>query len=63
MLRFILSGVFELRAYFISVLIFLIKAYQTCVSPFLPSSCIYWPTCSCYSKEALKKHGIFKGLY
>lgn len=39
----------------------LIKAYQMFLSPILPSSCRYTPTCSHYTMEALKKYGIFKG--
>lgn len=41
--------------------LFLIKVYQTFISPLTPASCRYNPTCSHYSKEALKKHGVFKG--
>ena len=39
----------------------LIKVYQIFISPLLPSTCRYNPTCSHYSKEALQKHGLFKG--
>lgn len=41
----------------------LIKFYQTCISPFTPSSCRYVPTCSQYSIEAFRKHGPLKGFY
>ena len=41
--------------------ILLIKFYQNFISPFTPSSCRYSPTCSTYSLQALKKHGLFKG--
>ncbi len=41
--------------------ILLIKFYQTFISPFTPSSCRYSPTCSTYSLQALKKHGLLKG--
>jgi putative membrane protein insertion efficiency factor len=41
----------------------LIKFYQTVISPFTPASCRYSPTCSQYSKEALIKHGAFKGVW
>ncbi|WP_292890355.1 membrane protein insertion efficiency factor YidD [Nonlabens sp.] len=41
----------------------LIKFYQTVISPFTPASCRYSPTCSQYSKEALLKHGAFKGSW
>ncbi len=41
--------------------IFLVRFYQTAISPFTPSSCRYTPTCSSYMLEALKKHGLFLG--
>jgi putative membrane protein insertion efficiency factor len=44
------------------ILIFIITLYQKLVSPFLGPSCRYTPTCSQYAKEALRKHGLFKGL-
>lgn len=39
----------------------LIRFYQIVISPLTPASCRYSPSCSHYSLEALKKHGIFKG--
>ena len=45
----------------IAPFLFLIKVYQTLISPFLPSTCRYQPTCSYYTKEALLKHGLLKG--
>ncbi len=35
--------------------------YQKLISPLLPPSCIYSPTCSSYTITALKHHGIIKG--
>lgn len=43
--------------------VFLIKVYQLFISPLLPSSCRFVPTCSAYTKEALEKYGLFKGLW
>ena len=37
--------------------------YRSAISPLLPPSCRYTPTCSQYTIEALKKHGPFKGAY
>ncbi|MDA9833803.1 membrane protein insertion efficiency factor YidD, partial [Flavobacteriaceae bacterium] len=37
------------------------KGYQSFLSPLLPPSCRYEPTCSQYTLEALKKFGLFKG--
>lgn len=44
-------------------LILLVKLYQYILSPLLPNSCRYNPSCSVYSIQALKKHGPFKGFY
>ncbi len=43
------------------IFIGLVRFYQLSISPLLPSSCRYTPTCSNYSLEALKKHGPFRG--
>ena len=39
----------------------LIKFYQRAISPSLPHTCRFYPTCSNYSIEAIKKYGILKG--
>ena len=41
--------------------VLLIKGYQILISPLLPSTCRYEPTCSYYAIDALKTHGILKG--
>lgn len=43
------------------ILIFIIKFYQICISPFLPPACRFYPSCSQYFIEALKKKGLIKG--
>ena len=48
---------------FIRILIIPIKIYKIFISPILPNACRYYPTCSEYSIEALKKHGPIKGSY
>lgn len=40
----------------------LVKGYQRYLSPLLPASCRYYPTCSTYTIQALSKHGLIKGL-
>ena len=45
----------------IAPFIFLVKVYQTLISPLTPSTCRYQPTCSHYTVEALQKHGLFYG--
>ncbi len=44
-------------------LVLLIDAYRTLISPFLPSSCRFYPSCSAYAREALLTFGFIKGLY
>ena len=46
-----------------SFFILIIKGYQKLISPLLPPTCRYTPTCSHYGIEALQKHGSIKGIY
>lgn len=48
---------------FIRLIISLIKGYKYVLSPLLPFSCRFYPTCSAYSIEAIEKYGALKGLY
>jgi len=45
------------------ILIFFITLYQKLLSPWLPATCRFTPTCSQYAKEALKKYGMFQGFF
>lgn len=40
----------------------LISAYQYIISPLTPPSCRFLPTCSQYTKDAIDKHGVQKGM-
>lgn len=40
-----------------------IRFYQKFLSPIKPSCCRYYPTCSQYALEAVKKFGFFRGGY
>ncbi|ACO03282.1 MAG TPA: membrane protein insertion efficiency factor YidD [Persephonella sp.] len=42
-------------------LIKLIKIYKKFVSPALPNSCRYYPTCSSYAIQSIEKYGALKG--
>jgi len=44
-------------------LVVLIKFYQLAISPWLGKNCRYDPTCSHYTLEALKVHGLIKGSW
>jgi putative membrane protein insertion efficiency factor len=41
---------------------FLLKFYKRLISPWLPVSCRYVPTCSEYAAEAVTRHGFFRGV-
>jgi len=45
------------------LLIWLIKIYQLFLSPLIPPSCRFYPSCSEYCMEALQKKGVVKGLW
>jgi putative membrane protein insertion efficiency factor len=40
----------------------LVRAYQVAVSPLLRPRCKYHPTCSHYAADALREHGLLRGL-
>ena len=44
------------------LLIGLVNVYKKFISPILPPTCRYYPTCSTYMIDALKKHGAILGL-
>ncbi len=50
-----------LKKILIAPFVLLVKIYQWIISPLLPKSCRYEPTCSHYTLEALKVHGLWKG--
>lgn len=43
------------------VLAGLIRGYQIALSPLLPPSCRFYPSCSQYALEAVNRHGALKG--
>jgi putative membrane protein insertion efficiency factor len=43
------------------ILILGVRFYQTAISPMLPPSCRYYPSCSNYAIEAIEKYGAWKG--
>jgi len=45
------------------VLIGLIKVYQKLISPLLPVSCRFYPSCSQYAQDAINRHGALKGIF
>lgn len=43
-------------------IIFLLSTYRCLVSPLLPPSCRFYPSCSAYAAEAIERWGIVRGL-
>jgi hypothetical protein len=43
------------------LLALLVQLYQLIISPILPNSCRFYPSCSEYSREALMKYGFWRG--
>lgn len=50
-----------IRAAFQRLFILMIRAYQVGLSPMLPASCRYVPSCSAYAVEAVTRHGPWRG--
>lgn len=48
---------------FTNFAILLLKIYRYIISPMLPASCRFYPTCSSYSIEAYRIHGPIKGSF
>ena len=40
-----------------------IWVYQKTLSPLLPTSCRFYPSCSHYSQEAVEKYGVVNGVW
>ena len=59
-IRFIADFISKVPTYFA---IYIIKFYKIFVSPILPPACKYYPTCSVYSIQAIKRFGLIKGGY
>lgn len=43
--------------------VWLVRGYQLLVSPLLPQSCRYYPSCSAYGVTALQRFGLVRGGY
>jgi putative membrane protein insertion efficiency factor len=41
----------------------MIRFYQRYISPILPNSCRFYPSCSHYTYEAIQIHGVMRGSW
>jgi putative membrane protein insertion efficiency factor len=47
----------------VDLLVLLVRVYQRLISPLFPASCRYVPSCSEYAAQALRRHGMVRGLW
>lgn len=52
-----------IRRLLVLLLLLPIRGYRMLVSPLLPPSCRYTPSCSVYAMDAITKHGPLKGTW
>lgn len=45
------------------MLVLLVRGYQIVISPLLPPSCRFYPSCSAYALEAVQVHGALRGSW
>jgi uncharacterized protein len=45
-----------------ALLLSLLSVYRSAVSPCLPAACRFYPSCSAYAQQAIRKYGILKGI-
>ena len=46
-----------------NLLLVLISFYKKFISPLFPPHCRFYPTCSEYSYQSIRNHGVVKGLW
>lgn len=44
-----------------AIVLALLRAYKRFISPALPPSCRFTPTCSEYTYEAIQRYGVLRG--
>ncbi len=54
-----LCGGYKLKYIFM----YLIRFYRKFISPALPPSCRFYPTCSQYAYQAIERFGAIKGIW
>lgn len=52
-----------IKSLLVQPLLWLIRGYQLTVRPMLGPRCRFYPSCSEYSMEALRRHGLLRGVW
>ena len=58
-----LAGLSQLRRGLAWLVLGPIWVYRHLVSPMMPKTCRYYPSCSAYAEEAVKTHGAIRGSW
>lgn len=45
------------------IVLVILRGYKICISPILPPSCRFYPSCSDYTFQAINKYGAGKGMW
>ena len=45
------------------IFLWIIRAYQLLVSPWLGPRCRFYPSCSCYTHTAIERYGARRGMW
>ncbi len=51
------------RRALVGMIVLLLRGYQLLLSPVLPATCRYLPTCSDYAAQAVARHGPLRGCW
>jgi len=46
-----------------TLVLLVLRGYKVAISPMLPPSCRYVPTCSAYAMEAVERYGVVRGSW
>jgi putative membrane protein insertion efficiency factor len=41
----------------------MIRGYQYLLRPLLGNNCRFYPSCSDYAREAIERHGVWRGMW
>lgn len=53
----------KINWFFTKIFLAVIWVYSYFISPLLPASCRFYPTCSAYAREAYMRYGVLKGSF